>query len=62
MMRGGSEYFIKGVGGDHSIDDIQRLGGNSVRTWGIDNAGDILAEASSKKYYSVSGNLDSTSN
>lgn len=45
LLRGGEEYFIRGVGGDRSPALLARSGGNSFRTWGIDQAAKNLDEA-----------------
>ncbi len=34
LLRGGQPYFIKGVGGDASLELLASAGGNSFRTWG----------------------------
>jgi len=39
LLRGGEPYFIRGAGGDASLEQLAAAGGNSVRTWdgeGID--------------------------
>jgi len=36
LRRGGEPYFIKGVGGDASKEILRDCGGNSFRTWGVD--------------------------
>jgi hypothetical protein len=36
LIRDGSPYFIKGAGGDHQLGLLASLGGNSIRTWGIE--------------------------
>jgi len=38
-------YFIKGAGGQDRLDSLVNFGGNSIRTWGHDNAQEILDEA-----------------
>lgn len=48
LLREGKPYFIKGGGGDHSMDELKANGGNSVRTWGADEAGETLDEAGKK--------------
>ena len=45
LIRGGEPYFVKGAGGDHSLERLAAAGGNSVRTWGADSVGEILNEA-----------------
>ena len=45
LMRGGSPYFIKGGGGSQQLAALKRAGGNSIRTWGVDNLGPVLDQA-----------------
>ena len=45
LERDGQPYFVKGVGGDGSLELLAKLGGNSVRTWGEDGLGKKLDEA-----------------
>ncbi|MDD5571626.1 MAG: glycoside hydrolase family 2 TIM barrel-domain containing protein, partial [Bacteroidales bacterium] len=45
LYRAGQPYFIKGAGGYEYMDRIAAYGGNSIRTWGYDNAEKILDEA-----------------
>ncbi len=45
LLRGGQPFFIKGAGGDASLELLAAAGGNSVRTWGADGADKILDEA-----------------
>ena len=45
LVRNGEAYFIKGAGGDGSRELLRACGGNSVRTWGVDNLGAVLDEA-----------------
>lgn len=45
LLRGGEPYFIKGAGGDASLEKLAAAGANSTRTWGVEGAGDILDEA-----------------
>lgn len=42
LLRNGQPYFIKGVGGTGRMDDLIRYGGNSMRGWGADKAGEEL--------------------
>ncbi len=37
LTRNGSPYFVRGAGGEGSKELLARLGGNSVRTWGVDD-------------------------
>ncbi len=45
LIRNGAFFFIKGAGGDGSKTLLKDMGGNSFRTWGVDNAGPLLDEA-----------------
>ncbi|RZM25294.1 MAG: DUF4434 domain-containing protein [Pedobacter sp.] len=45
LMRGGKPYFIKGAGGMDYLDRVAAYGGNSIRTWGTNNAKKILDSA-----------------
>ncbi|MFD2203320.1 glycoside hydrolase family 2 TIM barrel-domain containing protein [Shivajiella indica] len=45
LLRNGQPYFIKGAGGTENLDKIAAYGGNSVRTWDIQDAERILDEA-----------------
>ncbi len=45
LLRGGEPYFIKGAGGSGSLELLAASGGNSIRTWSTDGAGEILDQA-----------------
>lgn len=45
LLRNDEPYFIKGAGGLQHLDLLAKLGGNSIRTWSADNAGEILDRA-----------------
>ena len=46
LVRGGEPFFIKGAGGDGSRAMLQEIGGNCVRTWGVDgNTAKLLDDA-----------------
>jgi len=47
LLRGGEPYFIRGAGGDASLELLAAAGANSVRTWGGDDIGPLLDEAHS---------------
>jgi hypothetical protein len=38
LLRDGKPYFVKGVGGTGRMDELVAAGGNSMRTWGTENA------------------------
>ena len=48
VLRGGEPYYIKGAGGHVHMDVVIECGGNSIRTWGLEGAQEILDEAHSK--------------
>jgi hypothetical protein len=48
LYRGGEPYYIKGVGGQTRLDKAVEYGANSVRTWGVGEAINILDEAHEK--------------
>jgi hypothetical protein len=45
LLRGGKPYFIRGAGGDGSLEQLAAAGANSVRTWGADDIGERLDAA-----------------
>lgn len=45
LMRGGEPYYIRGAGGHDNLDELLVLGGNSIRTWSAEDAGEILDAA-----------------
>ena len=45
LLRNGSPYYVKGAGGESHLDVLSSIGGNSIRTWGTENAQEILDEA-----------------
>lgn len=45
FLRDGKPYYVKGVGGDVNLDKAIAIGANSVRTWGIEHAQEVLDEA-----------------
>ncbi len=47
LYRDGKPYFIQGAGGTGSLSLLKERGGNSVRTWGVDNLDKLLDEAES---------------
>jgi len=48
LIRNGKPYFVKGAGGDTHLDLLKESGGNSIRTWGVNQADSILQEANSR--------------
>ena len=45
LLRGGEPYFIRGAGGNHSLEALAAAGANSVRTWAADDIGPLLDRA-----------------
>lgn len=45
MLRGGKPYFVKGVGGSGSLEQLAARGGNSIRTWTTNDLATILDQA-----------------
>lgn len=45
LIRNGEPYFIKGAGGQSNLDLLVENGGNSIRTWHIENAQSVLDAA-----------------
>jgi hypothetical protein len=45
LMRNGQPYEVKGVGGQVNLDVAVQIGANSIRTWGIEEAQQLLDEA-----------------
>ena len=43
--RDGKPYYVKGVGGEVNLDAAVAIGANSIRTWGVENAEQVLDEA-----------------
>lgn len=42
FFRDGEPYFVKGAGGQTYIDELKKCGGNSIRTWSLDDAEEFL--------------------
>ncbi len=45
LLRGGEPYFIRGAGGDASMEALAAAGANSIRTWGSDDISERLDAA-----------------
>lgn len=45
LTKNGSPYYIKGAGGQTQLNVLQEIGGNTIRTWSLDNAEKFLDEA-----------------
>ena len=57
LLRAGQPYFVKGAGGSQYPERIAAYGGNSIRTWGTNDAPKVLAEAN-KNHLTVMLGLD----
>lgn len=42
LTRAGKPYVIRGAGGSHYLEQLAAAGGNSIRSWGADEAGGML--------------------
>ena len=45
LTRNGKPYYVKGLGGQVNFDKMVEVGANSFRTWGIEEAQQVLDEA-----------------
>jgi hypothetical protein len=45
LFRGGEPYYIKGAGGLGYMEEVVERGGNSIRTWSVDDAQEVLDKA-----------------
>lgn len=48
IYRDGKPYYIHGAGGQGYLDNLVECGGNSIRTWSLDNAKETLDRAHAK--------------
>lgn len=48
LVRNGEPFFVRGVGGQQSLDRLVALGGNAIRTWDAEGIDDLLNEAHAK--------------
>ncbi len=48
LVRNNQDYYVIGAGGQTNLDLVVELGGNSIRTWGLENAQEVLDQAHSK--------------
>ncbi|MFM6943741.1 MAG: hypothetical protein ACKOXV_00460, partial [Bacteroidota bacterium] len=48
FYRNGKPYYVKGLGGDVHLDIAVKIGANSIRTWGVERAQQVLDEAQQK--------------
>lgn len=48
MIRNGSPFFVRGVGGQSNLDRLVEMGGNAIRTWDAEGIDNILNEAHAK--------------
>ncbi len=45
LYRNGQPYYVKGVGGKVELEKAVSIGANSIRTWGSEDAGEVLDKA-----------------
>lgn len=45
LLRNGKPFYVKGAGGQASLEELVRAGGNSIRTWGADDLDGLLDKA-----------------
>jgi len=45
LYRNGQPYYVKGVGGKVALEKAVAIGANSIRTWGSEDAGEVLDKA-----------------
>lgn len=45
LVRNGEAYHVRGVGGQRRLETLAAMGGNSIRTWHIDDAQRVLDDA-----------------
>lgn len=45
FMRQGEPYYVVGAGGQDHLEILKEIGGNSIRTWSADDAGEVLDRA-----------------
>jgi hypothetical protein len=48
LQRNGRDYFIKGAGAQKQLAELAAAGGNSIRTWGVDDATPALLDECAK--------------
>lgn len=48
LLVNGEPFYIKGAGGEKHLDVLLECGGNTIRTWGVDNAQEVLDLAEKK--------------
>lgn len=44
----GEPFYIRGAGGEKHLDMLLECGGNTIRTWGVENAQEVLDNAEAK--------------
>jgi hypothetical protein len=53
LLKDGEPYYINGAGGTVELDKLKAYGGNSIRTWGIDENTDAVLDEAHKKGITV---------
>jgi PDZ domain-containing secreted protein len=45
LLINNNPYYIRGAGGEKYLKEVVAIGGNTIRTWGLENAQTVLDEA-----------------
>jgi hypothetical protein len=53
LVRAAEPYYIRGAGGGERFDSLKRAGGNSIRTWSIDQRTDTVLSAANQRGLTV---------
>ena len=48
LLVDGKPFYVKGAGGETQMNKVIECGGNTIRTWGLENAQEVLDEAQAK--------------
>ncbi len=53
LLRGGKPFVVKGVGGGQNLSQLKAAGGNTIRTWGVDDNTQKLLDDAQKNGLAV---------
>lgn len=53
LLRGGEPYFVRGAGGNTHLDLLAKAGGNSIRTWSVNDRTSELLDAAHEEGLTV---------
>lgn len=45
LLVDGRPYYIRGAGGEKNLAEVKAIGGNTIRTWGLENVQSVLDDA-----------------